>query len=83
VCFSYGGVINFLDITPIGGICIYSSPGVFKTEQEFDFIRLNRWLKSYNIKPYGFKIEKIDGKEKPTFTRGFHASGHASESELE
>lgn len=83
VCFSFGDVINFLDITPVEGIYIYSSPGAFKTEQEFDFIRLNRWLKSYGIKPYGFKINTIKGKERPIFTRGFHASGHASGHELE
>lgn len=83
ICFSSSDVINFLDISALGGIYIYSSPGAFKTEQEFDFIRLNRWLKSYGIKPYGFRIEKINGKERPVFTRGFHASGHASENELE
>lgn len=43
VCFSYSDVINFLDITPVEGIYIYSSPGAFKTEQEFDFIRLNKF----------------------------------------
>lgn len=83
LCFSFGDVMNFLDITPVRGIYIYSSPGAFKTEQEFDFIRLNRWLKSYGIRPYGFKIDKVKGRERPSFTRGFHASGHASENELE
>ncbi|MFX0043618.1 MAG: MBL fold metallo-hydrolase RNA specificity domain-containing protein, partial [Candidatus Hodarchaeota archaeon] len=83
ICFSSNDVINFLDISALGGIYIYSSPGAFKTEQEFDFIRLNRWLKSYGIKPYGFRIEKTNGTERPIFTRGFHASGHASENELE
>ena len=83
ICFSSTDVINFLDISALGGIYIYSSPGAFKTEQEFDFIRLNRWLKSYDIKPYGFRIEEIERKERPVFTRGFHASGHASENELE
>ncbi len=30
----------------------------------------------------GFKIVERDGKEMPEFERGYHASGHASASEL-
>ncbi len=55
---------------------------MFKTEQSFNFIRLNNWLKIHNIKSKGFKVEKDNGGEKLSFEQGFHASGHASEDEL-
>jgi ribonuclease J len=88
VCFSSYDVKNFLDIIPRKGIYIYSSTGAFKAEQEFDFVRLNEWFNftenpKEGIKPKGFRIEKVDGEERPVFIRGFHASGHASEDELE
>jgi ribonuclease J len=90
ICFSSRDIPNFLDIRPAKGIYIYSSTGAFKTEQEFDFIRLNEWLNfAERIKPKGFRIEAGEhwreekGEERPVFTRGFHASGHASEDELE
>ncbi|MFX0137510.1 MAG: MBL fold metallo-hydrolase, partial [Candidatus Hodarchaeota archaeon] len=88
LCFSSWDIPNFLDIRPDKGIYIYSSTGAYKTEQEFDFIRLNEWLKftedpNKGIRPKGFRIEEIDKEKKPIFTRGFHASGHASEDEIE
>ncbi|MFX1344101.1 MAG: MBL fold metallo-hydrolase [Promethearchaeota archaeon] len=87
ICFSSYNIENFLDIIPKKGIYIYSSTGVYKAEQEFDFVRLNKWLHfsgmpEEGIIPKGFRIEDIDGKDVPVFTRGFHASGHASEDEL-
>ena len=87
ICFSSYNIENFLDIIPKKGIYIYSSTGVFKAEQEFDFVRLNKWLHFSGIPgegiiPKGFRIETIDGTGTPVFTRGFHASGHASEDEL-
>ncbi|MFX1325317.1 MAG: MBL fold metallo-hydrolase RNA specificity domain-containing protein [Promethearchaeota archaeon] len=39
-------------------------------------------IQGEGILPKGFRIENIDGKDTPVFTRGFHASGHASEDEL-
>jgi ribonuclease J len=83
LCFSLNDAIEFHEIKPEQGIYIYSSTGAFKTEQEFDFLRLNSWIKMHRIRPIGFEIEEIDGNEKPTFTEEFHASGHASKFELE
>lgn len=73
---------NLLDIKPHAGTYIYSSSEAFEEESEFDFMRLNNWLKYFNFKIYGFDIVEEEGKEKPNFTKGFHASGHASKKDL-
>ncbi|MFX0028398.1 MAG: MBL fold metallo-hydrolase [Candidatus Hermodarchaeota archaeon] len=82
ICFSYLDMKNLLDINPPTGTYIYSSSEAFEEESEFDFVRLNNWLNYFNFKIYGFKIIEEKGKEKPIFTKGFHASGHASKKDL-
>ncbi len=82
MCFSFFDLKHLLDIRPEGGSYIYSSFGAFEEEQEFDFVRLNNWLTRFSIKPYGFRIDSSSGRPRPVFTRGFHASGHASKEEI-
>ena len=82
LCFSFFDMKNLLDIKPQSGTYIYSSSEAFEEESEFDFVRLNNWLKYFNFKIYGFEIVEEEGKEKPIFTKGFHASGHASKKDL-
>ena len=74
MCFSLFDIKNLLDIKPSQGSYIYSSSEAFTEESEFDFVRLNNWLKFFEFTIYGFEIIEEEGKEKPTFTKGFHAS---------
>ncbi|MHA1912781.1 MAG: MBL fold metallo-hydrolase RNA specificity domain-containing protein [Promethearchaeota archaeon] len=82
ICFSLFDIKNLLDIKPSEGTYIYSSSEAFEEESEFDFVRLNNWLNHFNFKVYGFEVVDKDGKVKPKFTKGFHASGHASRKDL-
>jgi len=82
LCFSFFDVKNLLDIKPTIGTYIYSSSEAFEEESEFDFLRLNNWLKHFGFEIYGFEIVEKDEKLKPEFIRGFHASGHLSQSEI-
>jgi ribonuclease J len=79
LCFSFYDMKHLLDIKPKGGSYIYSSSEAYTEEQEFDFLRLNNWLREFELKVYGFEI---DEDEKPRFVKGYHASGHASKEDL-
>ena len=80
LCFSFFNMNKLLDIKPESGSYIYSSFEAFRSEMEFDFIRLNSWLSTFNLRPWGFKVE---ANNELKFTKGFHASGHLSISDLE
>ena len=82
LCFSLFEIKHLLDIKPQKGTYIYSSSEAFEEESEFDFIRLNNWLKHFGFQVYGFEIINERGRVKPEFSKGFHASGHASKSDL-
>lgn len=41
-------------------------------------MRIYNWLKFFDFKIYGFGIEEDGGRARPTFAKGFHASGHLS-----
>ena len=82
LCFSLYDIKHLLDIKPQNGTYIYSSSEAFEEESEFDFIRLNNWLKHFGFQVYGFEIVEKKGKFVPEFRKGFHASGHASKSDL-
>ncbi|MFX1350051.1 MAG: ribonuclease J [Promethearchaeota archaeon] len=82
ICFSLFDVVNLLDIKPDGGTYIYSSSEAFEEESEFDFTRLNNWLKFFNFKIIGFEIIEEGERIKPQFMKGYHASGHVSKSDL-
>jgi len=80
LCFSFYNLKHLLDIKPERGRYVYSSCEAFTEEQEFDFVRLYNWLKNLNFETYGFKI---GDNGKPEFEKGYHASGHISQEELE
>ncbi len=82
LCFSFYDMKHLLDIKPEGGAYIYSSSEAFSEEQEFDFLRLNKWLKHFNFTTYGFEMVYEGEKPKPRFLKGYHASGHASKEDL-
>jgi len=82
LCFSLYEIKHLLDIKPQKGTYIYSSSEAFEEESEFDFIRLRNWLKHFGFHVYGFEIINERGLVKPEFSKGFHASGHASKSDL-
>ncbi|MEM4616001.1 MAG: ribonuclease J [Archaeoglobaceae archaeon] len=82
LCFSFYDMKHLLDIKPSGGIYIYSSSEAHSEEQEFDFLRLQNWLKIFDFEIFGFEIVSEGGKLKPEFVKGYHASGHASKEDL-
>ncbi|MFX1503523.1 MAG: MBL fold metallo-hydrolase RNA specificity domain-containing protein [Promethearchaeota archaeon] len=82
ICFSLFDIKNLLDIQPNQGTYIYSSSEAFEEESEFDFIRLYNWLNHLGFKIFGFEIIEESGRIKPKFMEGYHASGHASKSDL-
>ncbi len=81
LCFSFYDMKNLLDIKPEGGAYIYSASEAFSEEQEFDFLRLYNWLRTFNLRVYGFKMEE-GGRAVPKFEKGYHASGHISREDL-
>ncbi len=82
ICFSLFDLKNLLDIQLEHGTYIYSSSEAFEEESEFDFIRLYNWLKHLNLQIFGFEIIEEGDRLKPKFMEGYHASGHASKSDL-
>ncbi|MFW9819812.1 MAG: MBL fold metallo-hydrolase RNA specificity domain-containing protein, partial [Candidatus Thorarchaeota archaeon] len=82
ICFSLYDLKNLLDIQPNQGSYIYSSSEAFEEESEFDFFRLYYWLKHLKFDIYGFEISEEGDRLKPKFMEGYHASGHASKSDL-
>ena len=82
LCFSLYDIKHLLDIKPKKGTYIYSSSEAFEEESEFNFIRLNNWLNHFEFEVHGFDIIEKNGLLKPEFIKGFHASGHASKSDL-
>jgi len=83
LCFSFYDMKHLLDIKPEGGSYIYSSTEAFSEEQEFDFLRLNTWLEEFGFRIYGFEMISEEGRQKPGFIRGYHASGHVSKRDLQ
>lgn len=83
LCFSLYDFTTLLDINPRSGVYIYSSSEAFNEEEEFDFLRIYNWLKFFDFKIYGFDIEEDGERARPTFAKGFHASGHLSPQDIE
>ena len=82
LCFSFYDMKHLLDIKPEGGVYVYSSSEAFSEEQEFDFLRLYKWLETFNFKVYGFEMVFEGERPEPRFVKGYHASGHASKDDL-
>jgi ribonuclease J len=83
LCFSFFDLKHLLDVKRKGGVYVYSSSEAFSEEQALDFRRLNAWLDFYELTPYGFAMVGTDSALRPRFTKGYHASGHASRTEIE
>jgi len=81
---SYYDIKHLLDIKPEGGTYVYSSSEAFGEEQEFDFLRLNNWLRLFNIKVVGFHMhyDRVLGRARPIFESGIHSSGHLTREEI-
>jgi len=83
LCFSFFDLKHLLDVKRKGGVYVYSSSEAFSEEQALDFRRLNAWLNFFELTPYGFAMVGTDSALRPRFTKGYHASGHASRTEIE
>ncbi|HYK93283.1 MAG TPA: MBL fold metallo-hydrolase [Thermoplasmata archaeon] len=80
LCFSFFDANDLVDLrsaTP-GGLWLYSSSEAHGEEQEFDFHRLQAWIAWAGLHQVGFHV----GANGLRFEPGYHASGHATESEL-
>ena len=87
LAFSVFDMPSMLDIKPKGGTYIYSGSGSFDEEADFDFSRLDNWIKKLGMTAVGFEMVPVESHRGrtvyiPRFTGGLHASGHASKEEL-
>ena len=87
LAFSVYDMPSMLDIKPKGGTYIYSGSGSFDEEADFDFGRLDNWIKKLGMTAVGFEMVPVESHRGrtvyiPRFTGGLHASGHASKEEL-
>lgn len=80
LAFSFWDMKNLIDIRPSKGHYLYSSSEAYSEDQEIDFKRLQNWLDRFGIEKYGFDFDR---EGRPVFPKGLHASGHASEHDLE
>ncbi len=89
VCFSFFDCNDLVDLraaTP-GGLWLYSSSESHGEEQEFDFRRLQAWIRWARMDQVGFRhLRDNAGVERLRFDHpddvGYHASGHATHDEL-
>ncbi len=79
--FSMYDLSNLLDIVPKGGTYVYSSSEPYSEEQVIDFRRLWNWLELFGLRVRGFEMRGDEALE-PKVEKGFHASGHASMTDL-
>ncbi len=82
LCFSFYDMKHLLDIKPEGGVYVYSASEAFSEEKEFDFLRLYKWLETFNFRVYGFEMVFESERPEPRFVKGYHASGHVSKDDL-
>ena len=84
MAFSFWDLNNLLDIAPREGAYIYSTCEAFNEEMIVDAQRLINWMERFKLTPYGigWKHETETGRRLIEYTRGYHASGHISETEL-
>jgi ribonuclease J len=69
---------DLLDVSPAGGLYIYSSSEAYTEESVFDFKRLWNWIRYFGMEAVGFTLQGAV----PVFTKGYHASGHLSAEDL-
>ena len=91
LCFSFFDCNDLVDLkkerATEGGLWLYSSSEAHGEEQEFDFLRLQKWIGWAGMHQVGFRYEPgPSGVPELRFDHpddiGHHASGHATEAEL-
>ncbi len=82
LCFSFFDANDLVDLrkATAGGLWLYSSSEAHGEEQEFDFERLQNWIAWAGLRQVGFRYDPAS--RRLTFEPGYHASGHATETEL-
>lgn len=63
----------------LGGVYIYSNSKAYDEEQRVDLVRLWNWIEHFGMEPVGLAR---NGAGEVDVVPGYHASGHASGSEL-
>jgi ribonuclease J len=89
LCFSFYDCNDLVDLKGAteGGLWLYSSSEAHGEESEFDFMRLQNWIRWAGMQQVGFRyIAGPDGEPELTFDHpddvGHHSSGHATQNEL-
>ena len=89
LCFSFYDCNDLVDLRGAteGGLWLYSSSEAHGEESEFDFVRLQNWIRWADMHQVGFRYATgSKGELELTFDHpddvGHHASGHATQAEL-
>lgn len=89
LCFSFYDCNDLVDLRSAteGGLWLYSSSEAHGEESEFDFLRLQNWIRWAGMHQVGFRYTTGPGREPQlTFEHpddvGHHSSGHATQKEL-
>jgi ribonuclease J len=91
LCFSFFDCNDLVDLkrehATDGGLYLYSSSEAHGEEQEFDFLRLQKWIRWAGLDQVGFRyLPDAAGVPELRFDHpddvGHHASGHATQAEL-
>jgi ribonuclease J len=89
LCFSFYDCNDLVDLKGAteGGLWLYSSSEAHGEESEFDFMRLQNWIRWAGMHQLGFRyMTGPDGDSRLIFDHpddvGHHASGHATQKEL-
>ena len=89
LCFSFYDCNDLVDLRGAteGGLWLYSSSEAHGEESEFDFRRLQNWIRWAGMHQVGFRyVTRADGESQLTFDHpddvGHHSSGHATQTEL-
>ena len=89
LCFSFYDCNDLVDLRSAteGGLWLYSSSEAHGEESEFDFMRLQNWIKWAGMHQVGFRYNTgAGGEPQLSFDHpddvGHHSSGHATQTEL-
>lgn len=89
LCFSFYDCNDLVDLKGAteGGLWLYSSSEAHGEESEFDFRRLQNWIRWARMHQVGFRyVTRAGGEPELIFDHpedaGHHASGHATQTEL-
>jgi ribonuclease J len=89
LCFSFYDCNDLVDlrVATSGGLWLYSSSEAHGEEAEFDFMRLQNWIRWAGMHQVGFRYTSSpEGEPQLTFDHpddvGHHSSGHATQKEL-